>query len=117
GCQARRVANTRPTAARFDGTRVVVTGAARGIGAEIAARAAAEGARVAILDILGDPGRAHAARIGAAFHEVDLADPDAAHAATAAAIDGLGGVDVLVNSAGVLEMAPLLEIAPASWDR
>lgn len=107
----------RTDGARLDGRRVVITGAARGIGAEIAARAAAEGARVAIIDILAELGRAHAERIGGVFHEADLAVPDAARGAVEAAIGDLGGVDVLVNCAGVLELAPLLEITPESWDR
>ncbi|MFM2076160.1 MAG: hypothetical protein RJA49_50 [Actinomycetota bacterium] len=47
---------------------------------------------------------------------VELSDPDSARAATQAAIDALGGVDVLVNNAGILRMAPLLEITIEDWD-
>ncbi|MDQ1514034.1 MAG: hypothetical protein QOC59_1876 [Microbacteriaceae bacterium] len=103
-------------AGRLLGSRVVVTGAARGIGAAIAARCVAEGAVVAVLDRLEDPGRATAQDLGATFHSVDLADPDAAASAVDTAIEGLGGVDVLVNSAGVLLLAPLLETSAEEWD-
>jgi 3-oxoacyl-[acyl-carrier protein] reductase len=95
---------------------VIVTGGARGIGGEIAARFRADGANVAILDLLEDPGAAHAESLGASFHPVDLADAEAARAATSAAIERLGGVDVLVNSAGILRKAPMLEIGLENWD-
>jgi 3-oxoacyl-[acyl-carrier protein] reductase len=102
---------------RLDGARVVVTGGARGIGGEIAARFAHEGARVAILDRLVDEGSATAATIGGAFHEVDLLDPIETEAAVASAITGLGGLDVLVNSAGILQLKPILEITVEDWNR
>lgn len=107
---------TEPRTARLSGKRVIVTGGARGIGAEIAKRFAVEGARVSILDRLADRGSAHAADIGGTFHEVDLLDPDATAAVTQAAVDGLGGVDVLVNSAGILRFAPLLELTVKDWN-
>jgi NAD(P)-dependent dehydrogenase (short-subunit alcohol dehydrogenase family) len=105
------------TAPRLVGTRVVVTGGARGIGGAIAARLAAEGARIAILDRLVLEGTAHAASIGGTFHEVDLLDPVATADTTTAAIDTLGGVDVLVNSAGILQLKPLLEVTVEDWNR
>lgn len=105
-----------PTA-RLAGARVIVTGGARGIGGAIAARLAAEGARVAILDLLVDQGSAHAAALGGTFHEVDLLDPAHARASTEAAMAALGGVDVLVNSAGILQLKPLLDITVEDWNR
>lgn len=104
------------TPARLSGLRVVVTGGARGIGGEIAARMSSEGARVAILDRLVAEGTAHAAALGGTFHEVDLVDPEATAAATTAAIDALGGVDVLVNSAGIFKLIPLLDITVQDWN-
>jgi NAD(P)-dependent dehydrogenase (short-subunit alcohol dehydrogenase family) len=104
------------TPARLSGLRVVVTGGARGIGGEIAARLSSEGARVAILDRLVAEGTAHAAALGGTFHEVDLVDPEATAAATTAAIDALGGVDVLVNSAGIFKLIPLLDITVQDWN-
>jgi 3-oxoacyl-[acyl-carrier protein] reductase len=102
---------------RLDGARVAVTGGARGIGGEIAVRFAREGARVAILDRLADEGYANAAAIGGSFHEVDLLDPEGTETAVAAAIDELGGLDVLVNSAGVFQLLPLLDITVDDWNR
>jgi NAD(P)-dependent dehydrogenase (short-subunit alcohol dehydrogenase family) len=107
---------TPPVTERLSGRRVIITGGARGIGGEIATRFAAEGARVSILDRLADPGAALAARIGGSFHEVDLLDPIATAAATQAAVDDLGGVDVLVNSAGILRFTALLDLTVQEWN-
>lgn len=98
------------------GRRVVITGAARGIGASIALRFAAEGAVVTVLDRLVEPGRAVAAQVGGQFVEVDLADPADTRRATEAAIDGMGGVDVLINNGGILKFSPLLDISVAEWN-
>lgn len=104
------------TSQRLLGKRVIVTGGARGIGGEIAARFAVEGARVGILDRLADQGAAHAVAIGGEFHEVDLLDPVATASVTGAAVDALGGVDVLVNCAGILRPGPLLELTVQDWN-
>jgi NAD(P)-dependent dehydrogenase (short-subunit alcohol dehydrogenase family) len=107
---------TTPGSGDLAGARVVVSGAARGIGAAVAERFAAAGSRVAILDRLADAGRATAVRLDASFVEVDLAEPGAAGSALEAAIAELHGIDVLVNVAGVLLLKPLLETTPADWD-
>lgn len=106
-----------PATGRLAGRRVIITGAARGIGAAIAATFAAEGAQLALLDREGEQCQATAAALGATSFEVDLADAADAQRATGEAIAALGGVDVLVNNAGILHMAPLLEIDVADWDR
>jgi 3-oxoacyl-[acyl-carrier protein] reductase len=103
-------------ASRLAGRRAMITGAARGIGAQIAATFVAHGAEVVLLDLPGDALKTTAHRLGAHAVEVDLADADAATAATHEAISLLGGIDVLVNNAGILKMAPLLEITAAGWD-
>ncbi|MFT4305571.1 MAG: SDR family NAD(P)-dependent oxidoreductase [Microbacterium sp.] len=102
--------------ARFDRARVVVTGAARGIGARIAQRFASEGARVVVLDRLCETGEQRAAEIGGHFVEVDLSDVGRTRAAMSAAIAHLGGIDVLVNNAGLLTFATVMETTPEEWD-
>lgn len=100
---------------RLDGKRAVVTGAARGIGAAIAARFIGAGASVALLDV--DPAvKERGDDLGGWASTVDLADPEAATAVTERAIAALGGVDVLVNNAGILRITGLLEITVAEWD-
>jgi 3-oxoacyl-[acyl-carrier protein] reductase len=101
---------------RLSGKLAIVTGGARGIGAAIARTLAGEGATVAILDRLVDEGSAAAAELGGTFHEVDLADPEHAERATREAVEHLGGVDILVNCAGIFSRTPLLELTTAEWN-
>ncbi len=101
---------------RLAAKRVVVTGAARGIGAQIARTFATEGAELALLDVLGDEVGKVAADLGAWSARVDLADPAQVATVLDTTFDVLGGVDVLVNNAGILRFAPLLEITVEDWD-
>ncbi len=83
---------------RFAGRAAVVTGGASGIGAAVAARLAAEGARVAVWDA----NAAALAGCGAAHTEqLDLADAEAVQRATDATARVLGGLHILVASAGI----------------
>jgi len=104
-----------PDGRRLAGRRAIVTGAARGIGAEIARTYVRQGARVGLLDIASDV-KAVAAELDGPAEVVDLADPPATREALQRVIDALGGVDVLVNNAGVLRITPLLEITTDEWD-
>lgn len=99
---------------RFAGVRCLVTGAADGIGAATARRFLAEGARVLACD------RAAAgldALEGAEALTLDVTAPDAAERLMAAARDLLGGLDVLVNNAGIATGAPLTELTDDLWRR
>jgi NAD(P)-dependent dehydrogenase (short-subunit alcohol dehydrogenase family) len=80
---------------RYAGLRVLLTGAASGIGKAVAARVAAEGAAVASLDLTTDP-----IETGHAL-ACDVSDPGAVDDAVAAAVDHLGGLDVVFNIAGI----------------
>src|SRR3954453_15433345 len=105
-----------PHVNRLAGRRVIVTGGARGVGAAIVRIFAAEGARVAVLDRRGEEAARLAAAVGGRAYAVDLADVAATRGAVDRAITGLGGLDVLVNNAGILRFSALLDLAPAEWD-
>ncbi|MEO8265901.1 MAG: SDR family NAD(P)-dependent oxidoreductase [Ilumatobacteraceae bacterium] len=102
---------------RLDGRRALITGAARGIGAEIARSFRREGADLALLDIDAERLVSMGTEVDASVYGVDLADARATVAVVEQAIAELGGVDILVNNAGILKMAPLLEIDPTDWDQ
>lgn len=104
------------SAGRLTGRRAVITGAARGIGAEIASFFRREGAELALLDIDIHRLQRTADELGAPAFEVDLADAVATRSALSGAVDALGGVDILVNNAGIFKMAPLVEIDVTDWD-
>jgi NAD(P)-dependent dehydrogenase (short-subunit alcohol dehydrogenase family) len=101
---------------RLAGRRTIITGGARGIGAQIARTYRREGASVVVLDLPCAQLSAVAAEVDGHGIAVDLTDAGAATAAILSAIELLGGVDVLVNNAGVLRMAPLLEMTIENWD-
>jgi 3-oxoacyl-[acyl-carrier protein] reductase len=101
---------------------VLVTGGSRGIGAEVAVKAAGEGARVAVHYHRSADGAHHtldrvrdAGVDGDAF-EADLADGREAEALVERVIGRFGRVDGLVNNAGRTQVGPFLEIDPADWD-
>jgi meso-butanediol dehydrogenase / (S,S)-butanediol dehydrogenase / diacetyl reductase len=108
------------TRMRFEGRRVVVTGASRGIGRGIVDAFLEEGATVLATDVLADgleamaAGHPHGERLGT--HVADLAVADQARGVVEAAIDRLAGVDVVVNNAGLQPDGPALEVGDDEFD-
>jgi rhamnulose-1-phosphate aldolase/alcohol dehydrogenase len=102
-------------------TRIaLVTGAASGIGKAIATRLAAEGACVVIADLNLEAAEQVAAELGgpdtAVGIRADVTDEDQVQAAVNAAILAFGGLDLVVNNAGLSISKPLLETSGKDWD-
>lgn len=93
----------------FEGKRALVTGAAGGIGAEVAAMLCAQGALVAAAD------KDKSALDVEAQLPGDLLDPDYANALPRRASQALGGLDILINNAGVITRGPVTETSDAEW--
>jgi rhamnulose-1-phosphate aldolase/alcohol dehydrogenase len=102
------------------GRIALVTGSASGIGKAIATRLAAEGACVVIADLDQDKAQQVAAGIGNSDVAIgvgaDVTDPAAIRAAFDAAVLAFGGVDLVVNNAGLSISKPLLETTERDWD-
>jgi rhamnulose-1-phosphate aldolase/alcohol dehydrogenase len=113
----RRMPAPRPLATRI----ALVTGAGSGIGRAIAHRLAAEGACVVVADRDTAGAEAVAGELGgpdtAVAVTVDVTDEEQIRAAFDAALLAFGGVDLVVNNAGISISKPLLETAAADWDR
>jgi rhamnulose-1-phosphate aldolase/alcohol dehydrogenase len=102
-------------------TRIaLVTGAASGIGKAIAKKLAAQGAVVAIADLNLEKAQAAAAEIGgtdvAIGVQADVSDEDAVKAAVDATLLAFGGLDLVVNNAGLSLSKSLLDTTVADWD-
>ncbi len=98
---------------RLEGRTALVTGGAKGIGAAISRRLAAEGADVTIGDIDVEGAAEVAGEIGAESMRLDVTDNDSARAA----VDAVGRLDILVNNAGMDEFGFFTETDPDQWGR
>lgn len=104
---------------RLEGRSALVTGAARGIGRAFAEAYVREGATVALGDINLDAAREAASAIGPQAYAVqlDVAAQGSIDAAVAAVEQRAGGIDILVNNAALFDLAPIVEIGRASYER
>lgn len=104
---------------RLAGKSALITGAARGIGRAFAEAYVREGARVAIADINFGGAQETAKAIGDAAIAVrlDVTDQDSIDNAVAETAAQFGGIDILINNAGLFTAAPIVEIDRADYDR
>jgi len=98
---------------------VLITGAARGIGAESARQLRARGARLALAGLEPDLLERRAAELGGdvAWFEVDVTDRDALDAAVAGTVERFGGIDVVIANAGVAPNGSVATIDPTVFER
>lgn len=101
---------------RLTGKRIIVTGAATGIGKAVAAACIAEGARVVIADLNSEVGQATAHSIGAGFVTCDVSDEASVEAMIGQAVNQMGGLDGLVNNAGLQKAGPIETTSLVDWD-
>jgi 3alpha(or 20beta)-hydroxysteroid dehydrogenase len=113
------VPSIRRSMSRLEEEVAIVTGGARGLGEAITRRMVAEGARVVIADVLEEEGARLVEELGdrVRFEWLDVRDADRWQAVVAAAEQDFGRVTVLVNNAGVVEFAALLDTTEESFRR
>ncbi|RWP60463.1 L-iditol 2-dehydrogenase [Mesorhizobium sp.] len=104
---------------RLEGKSALITGSARGIGRAFAEAYVREGATVAIGDINLEAAEKAASEIGGNAYAVklDVTELAAIEAAVKAVETRAGGLDILVNNAALFDLAPIVEISKASYDR
>lgn len=107
---------------RFENTGVLITGAGSGIGRAASLAFATEGATIAAADLRLEAAQATASAVEeigrkAVALQVDVTQPDSVQALVARAVAGLGSLDVLINSAGVREIVPFLELPAEEWTK
>ena len=105
---------------RFENRDVLITGAGSGIGRAASLAFATEGAAIAAADLRLESAQATASAVEelgrtAVALQVDVTHPDSVRAMVEQAVAGLGSLDVLINSAGVREIVPFLELPAEEW--
>jgi len=103
-------------ASRLKGKRIIITGAVNNIGKEAASLFVQEGAVVCIGDIDESAGQSTAKELGATFVKVDVTREEAVKSFVEQAVAGLGGLDVLVQNAGLQRSGQVTKFAAADWD-
>ena len=101
---------------RLEGRVALVIGAARGIGAGIAERFAEEGAKVVIADNLVELGQETAERLDGSFININVSKFEDNQAAVSLATSTYGGLDILVQNAGIYPWTLIENISPEEWD-
>ena len=103
----------------LDGSVAIVTGAARGMGAEHVRGLVRAGAKVVATDILDQEGQALADELGDSvmYRHLDVTDADGWDTVVAQAEEAWGPVKVLVNNAGIVVFGPIDALAPSDWQR
>ncbi|MER8849259.1 MULTISPECIES: L-iditol 2-dehydrogenase [Mesorhizobium] len=104
---------------RLQGKSALITGSARGIGRAFAEAYVREGATVAIADINLEAAQKTAAAIGDNAYPVklDVTDQASIDAAVKAVEDKAGGLDILINNAALFDLAPIVEVSRASYEK
>jgi meso-butanediol dehydrogenase / (S,S)-butanediol dehydrogenase / diacetyl reductase len=102
---------------RLTGRIVLITGAARGIGAACARRLAADGAKLVLADLDGAGAEKLAAELGQVAVRADVTRPEDIERIVDEPYRRWGRLDVLFNNAGVIRVQPMLEVTGEEWDR
>ena len=103
---------------RFHGKVLLATGAASGIAAATARQFAAEGGRVAVVDLDGGRAEAVASELeGSVGIACDVADESSVEDAVREAVERLGRIDCVLNAAGIVQFVPIEELTLADWNR
>jgi len=105
------------TAQRLKGRRIVITGAGSGIGRATAQMFAAEGASLVLLDLNAERVAETARRVGATAFATDIADEASVQQAVERGAEAMGGIDGIVNAAGIQIRGSVLEVDAAEWRR
>jgi 3-oxoacyl-[acyl-carrier protein] reductase len=106
---------------RLKDKSVLITGGARGLGRETALLFVREGARVTVCDVHPrgeiNLSELEAQGTGCAYVSADVSNPDQVQAAVNVVVEKFGGIDVLINNAGITQDASLLKMTHEQWDR